>query len=125
MKTFKEMLKENFNPNFVRDLIEVLDKHGVAEEELSYQTWLNEYHNDNYQDCVFWLRDNDHEDLAEDEEFVSALVNRYENHMDVNYGTWDNIAAAFDYIHPAEVSSQELYDLVKEEFSKLNKKEDN
>lgn len=125
MKTFKEMLKENFNPNFVRDLIEVLDKHGVAEEEFSYRVWLNEYHNDNYQDCVFWLRDNDHEDLAEDEEFVRALVNRYENHMDVNYGTWDNIEAAFDYIHPAEVSSQELYDLVKEEFSKLNKKEDN
>lgn len=98
MKTFKEMLKENFNPNFVRDLIEVLDKHGVAEEELSYQTWLNEYHNDNYQDCVFWLRDNDHEDLAEDEEFVGALVNRYENHADVNYGTWDNIEAAYNFI---------------------------
>lgn len=124
MKTFKEMLKENFNPNFVRDLIEVLDKHGVAEEEFSYRVWLNEYHNDNHQDCVSWLRDNDHEDLAEDGEFVSALVNRYENSMDVNYGTWDNIEAAFEYIHPTEVSPQASYDLMMERFAKLNKKED-
>lgn len=98
MKTFKEMLNEKFNSSFVQDLVEVLNKHGVDEDELVYQIWLNEFHNNNYQDCVTWLRDNDFEDLAEDEKFVTALVCCYEDSMDSSYGTWDNIEASFNLI---------------------------
>lgn len=98
MDDFKKTLSNSFTPEFVEDLYEVLNKHNVSEGQFIEKTWAYEYHNDNYNDCVSWLNDNDHEDLAEDEGFVSALVSMYENEMDANYGTWDNIENAFNML---------------------------
>ena len=98
MDDFKKTLSNSFTPEFVEDLYKVLNKHNVSEGQFVEKVWAYEYHNDNYNDCVSWLNDNDHEDLAEDEGFVSTLASMYENEMDANCGTWDNIENAFNML---------------------------
>ena len=98
-QTKRNFFRHSFSNDFVEDLYKVLEKHDISDSLLCFKIWAEEVRNCDREDCQTWLRDNDHEDLADDEGFVGDLLTAYEHMADSNFGTWDNIENAFNSIY--------------------------
>ena len=116
-----EELKAMFDHDFVEELETLCDKYGYSDVYVWNKIWGAEYHNDNLSDCTSWLRHNGYSALAENEDFVSDLCSRYERKEDANYGTWDNIQAAFSWLEKNGDWDEEIKNAYEED----NEDEDN
>lgn len=96
---YQALLENKFSPDFVADFEDLCDKHNINDSAVitkMYDTLQEEY---DKEDVVSWLEsDSSYPSLAENDDFVDYLTFQYRRRFDSEYGTWDNIASAFDYV---------------------------
>ena len=96
---YLELLRSKFSPEFVADFEDLCDKHNINDSAVvtkMYDTLQEEY---DKEDVVNWLEiDSSYPSLAENDDFVDYLTFQYRRLFDCEYGTWDNIVSAFNYV---------------------------
>ena len=99
MRYYLALLKNKFSPEFVADFEDLCDKHNINDSAVitkMYDTLQEEY---DKEDVVSWLEiDSSYPSLAENNDFVDYLTFQYRRRFDCEYGTWDNIDSAFNYV---------------------------
>ena len=98
LRYHEQGLAQKFGDEFVSKLEKLLDKSNISDDILvdGIYDYVQEIRD--REDCHTWLINQGLYSLADNKEFCKALCHRYRSDYDSEYGTWDNIDSAFNYV---------------------------
>lgn len=89
----------NFNlKNLEKDLVEVADKHGISYYNLIYGIREELNKQDTYEDIMSTIDDH-YPEIYKTNENLNIIYNRLQKSESSEYGTWDNIINAIDWVY--------------------------
>lgn len=100
-KTKRYLEKEisnKFGDKFTEEFEKLCESHGFNDSYvlLRFYDILHEQYDT--EDAKTWLLEEGLDSLAEDEEFLNSFVATYNRRYDNEYGIWDNMSAALDWM---------------------------
>lgn len=96
---YQILLEEKFSPEFVADIEAVCDKYNISDAFFTNKIYDLLQESYDKEDVISWLEnDSRYPSLAENDKFVDYLTYQYRSRYDSEYGIWDNISSAFNYI---------------------------
>lgn len=94
----KEFSKIFEDPNALREFYELLDRYGM--DDAAVWRGVNSIQDaiDNKEDVASWLISEGYTELSDNTAAVEMISQRALSRWNSEYGTWDNIGTAFDWL---------------------------
>lgn len=95
---FEKEISNKLGDKFAEEFEKLCENHGFGDDYalLRFYDILHEVYDT--EDAKTWLLEEGLDSLAEDEEFLESFIATYNDRYDSEYGTWDNMSAALDWM---------------------------
>ena len=95
---FEKEISNKLGDKFTEEFEKLCESYGFSDNYalLGFYDILHEQYDT--EDAKTWLLKEGLDSLAEDEEFLESFIATYNDRYDSEYGTWDNMSAALDWM---------------------------
>ena len=95
---FEKEISGKLGDKFAEEFEKLCESHGFSDDYalLRFYDILHELYDT--EDVKTWLLEEGLDSLAEDKEFLKSFVATYNNRYESEYGIWDNMSAALDWM---------------------------